>query len=61
MPDKMTSSEKYSKALELRMCADSWEPNVMLLGNVSADAIKQICSDYARLRLQAGISDNIDD
>ena len=31
-------------AEELRICASSWEPNVKLLGNVSAKDIKYLCN-----------------
>lgn len=54
----MTTSDLYSKALELRLCARSWEPGVRLLGNVRADEISAIVSDYVRLRMEAGISDS---
>jgi hypothetical protein len=51
-----TTGELYETALALRQCAQSWEPQVCLLGNVTAESIEAMCKDYLRLRLEAGIS-----
>lgn len=54
--DKLTDHQLYEGALELLQCANSWEPDVRLLGNVKASTIREICRDYARLKLQNGIT-----
>jgi len=41
----------YSKALELKQCAKSWDPDARLLGNVKASEIVAILNDYTSLRL----------
>ncbi len=35
---------------ELRECAESWEPDVTLLGNVTAADIIGVCDEIGRLR-----------
>lgn len=54
-----TTKKLYGKALELRQCARSWEKNVHLLGDVTAEDIDQIMSDYIKLRLREGISNDL--
>ena len=55
------SFELYEGALELLQCANAWEENVRLVGNVKASMIREICRDYARLRLEKGLTfDKID-
>ena len=45
----------YATALDLRQCASSWESDARLVGSVKAGAIVDMCTDYVKLRLQAGI------
>ena len=54
---ELSSGKLYDVGLELRICANSWEPEARLLGNIKASELKAMASDYVRLRLQAGISD----
>jgi hypothetical protein len=56
MTRDVDSGDLYSAALELRACANSWEPSARLLGNVRADMLAAVMSDYLRLRFQAGIT-----
>ena len=58
MSEKFSSGKLFEVGLSLRLCAQSWEPDVTLLGNISAKEIEALASDYARLRLEAGISDD---
>lgn len=51
----------YRGALELLQCAHCWEDEVRLVGNVKASLIREICRDYARLRLEKGIVFNKSD
>lgn len=54
--DKLTDHQLYESALELLQCANAWQPDVRLLGNVKASTIREICRDYARMKLQNGIT-----
>lgn len=53
-----TSGRLYETGLDLRICADAWEPDARLIGNIRAGDLAEMARDYARLRLQAGISNS---
>jgi len=52
-----SSGDLFTAALDLRLCAKSWEPETCLLGNVTAKQIENIIKDYTRLRFEKGIGD----
>lgn len=52
-----SSSELFSKALELQQCAHCWVDEAKLLGNVSAKELRAVMKDYLKLRLEKGIDD----
>jgi GNAT superfamily N-acetyltransferase len=51
-----STSDLYKIGIDLKMCADSWEGDARLLGNIKASELSAMARDYTRLRLQAGIT-----
>ena len=53
-----STSDLYATALDVRVCAEAWEPDALLIGNVSAGDIRAMVEDYLRLRLKEGVSND---